>query len=68
MRDVTVKFTLYDEHEERLKQITKEYAKQGLDISEDEMFSGIMLCGSKHDIDDKLKFHEWKLGLREDFK
>lgn len=67
MREVTVKFTIYDEHEERLRKITEEYQKQGLNFSEDKMFEAIMLTGSKHDIDRKLKFHEWKLGLREDF-
>ena len=28
MREVTVKFTIYDEDEERLKKITEEYKKQ----------------------------------------
>ena len=68
MRDIIVKYTLKDEHEERLKRITEEYKKQGLNLSEDKMFESIMLIGSKHDIDAKLKFHEWKLGLREDYK
>lgn len=69
MRDVTITFTLYDEHEERLKKIVDEYKRQhNFEQTEDKMFESIMLTGSKHDIDAKLKFHEWKLGLREDFK
>ena len=32
------------------------------------MFDVIMCFGSYHDIGKKLKFHEWKLGLREDYK
>lgn len=68
MREVTVKFTIYDEDEERLRKITEEYKKQGLDFTEDKMFDAIMVTGSKYDIDSKLKFHEWKLGLREDYK
>ena len=68
MRDIIVKYTLLDEDEERLKKITEEYKKQGLNLSEDKMFEGIMCCGSKYDVDSKLKFHELKLGLREDYK
>ena len=69
MREVTVKFTIYDEDEKRLKKITEEYKKQhNFEQTEDKMFEFIMLIGSKHDIDAKLKFHEWKLGLREDYK
>ena len=69
MREVTITFTLYDEHEERLKKIVEEYKKQhNFEQIEDKMFEMIMLTGSKHDIDAKLKFHEWKLGLREDYK
>lgn len=68
MREITVKFTIYDEDEERLRKITEEYKKRGLDFTEDKMFDAIMVTGSKHDINAKFKFHEWKLGLREDFK
>ncbi len=66
MREISVKFMLVDNQEERLQKITEEYKKQGLDLSEDKMFQVIMFTGSKYDIDDKFKFHEWKLGLRED--
>lgn len=69
MRDVTITFTLYDEHEERLKKIVEEYKKQhNFELTEDKMFEIIMLLGSTNDIDAKFKFHEWKLGLREDFR
>lgn len=66
MREVTVKFTIYDEDEERLKKITEEYKKRGLNLSEDKMFHIIMFCGSENDIDKKFKFHEWKLSLAKD--
>ncbi len=68
MREISVKFMLVDNQEERLQKISEEYKKQGLDLSEDKMFEAIMFTGSKYDIDDKFKFHEWKLGLREDWK
>ena len=69
MREITITFTLYDEHEERLKKIVEEYKRQhNFEQTEDKIFEMIMLTGSKHDIDAKLKFHEWKLELREDFK
>lgn len=67
MREVTVKYLILDEDEERIKKITEEYKKQGLNLSEDKMFESIMFTGSKYDVDSKLKFHEWKLGLREDY-
>lgn len=65
MRDILVKFTLLDEQEERLRKITQEYNKQGLDFSEDKMFEAIMYSGSSHNINDKFSFHEGMLGLRE---
>ena len=67
MREITVNYLILDEDEERLKKITEEYKKHGLNLSEDKMFEGIMCCGSKYDVDNKLKFHEWKLELREDY-
>ncbi len=66
MREISVKFMLVDNQEERLQKITEEYKKQGLNLSENKMFESIMFTGSKHDIDNKFKFHEWKLGLRID--
>ena len=67
MRDVAVKYLLQDEEEERLRKIAELYKKQGLVLSEDKMFEAIMCMGAKYDIDKKLEFHEWKLGLRENF-
>ena len=67
MRDITVKYTLKDEDEERLKKITEEYKKQyDFGMTEEKMFDLIMCLGSWHNIDDKFQFHEWKLGLRKD--
>ena len=68
MQEITVKYLLSDEEVERLQKITEEYKKQGLDLSLEKQFESIMCCGSKHDIDGKFKFHEWKLGLRGDYK
>ncbi len=68
MREISVNYLLLEEDEERLHKITEEYKKKGLNFSEDKQFEAIMSCGSKYDIDRKFKFHEWKLGLREDWK
>ena len=68
MQEIIVKYLLTDEEVERLQKITEEYKKQGLDLSLEKQFESIMCCGSKDDIDSKFKFHEWKLGLREDFR
>ena len=54
MREITVNYLILDEDEERLKKITEEYKKQGLNLSEDKMFEGIMCCGSKYEVDSKL--------------
>ncbi len=66
MREISVKFMLVDDQEEMLQKITEEYKKQGLNLSENKMFESIMFMGSKHDIDNKFKFHESNLGLRVD--
>ncbi len=68
MREISVNYMLSEEYEERLQKITEEYKKKGLNLSENKMFDTIMFTGSKYDIDSKFKFHEWKLGLREDWK
>ncbi len=68
VRKISVNYMLSKEDEERLQKITEEYKKQGLNLSEDKQFEAIMICGSKHDIDNKFKFHEWKLELRENWK
>lgn len=68
MQEIIVKYLLTDEEMERLQKITEGYNKQGLELSLEKQFESIMCCGSKNDIDSKFKFHEWKLGLREDFR
>ena len=37
MREITVNYLLLDENEERLKRITEEYKKQGLNLSKDKI-------------------------------
>lgn len=68
MREIKVEYLLTDELEERLRIISEKYKEKGLNLSEDKQFEAIMNCGCHHDIDVKFKFHEWSLGLREDFK
>ena len=68
MQEITVKYLLKDEEVERLHKITEEYGKLGLNLTYDKQFESIMCCGARYDIDSKFKFHEWKLGLREDYK
>ena len=69
MRDITVKYTLKDKDEERLQKITEEYNKQyDSEMTEEKMFDSIMCLGRWHNIDDKFKFHERRLGLIEDNK
>lgn len=67
MREITMKFMISDEDEQRLKKITELYKAQGLNLSEDKMFESIMFTGSKYDVDKKFRFHECKLGLRENY-
>ena len=67
MQEITVKYLLTDEEMERLQKITEGYKELGLDLTHDKQFEAIMCCGSRYDIDSKFKFHEWKLGLREEF-
>lgn len=64
MRDIMVKYTLNDEEEERLKRITNEYMSRGMELSLENMFTGIMVSGSNYDIDTKFKHHERELGIR----
>lgn len=68
MRHISVEYLVEDEEYERLKKITEGYKIQGLDLTPEKMFQGIMTTGAKYDKDDKLKFHEWKLELRENYK
>lgn len=65
MRDIMVKYTLNDDEEQRLKRITEEYNKQGLGLSLDKLFEGIMVSGSNYDINTKFRHHERELGLKE---
>ncbi len=65
MREISVKFLLTDEQEQRLKAITEGYKKLGYDLSEEKIFEMIMCTGCRYDIDNKFKFHECKLGLEE---
>lgn len=67
MREIQVSYLINDEEYERLLKITEEYKKQGLDMTPERMFESIMTIGAKYDKEEKFKFHEWKLGLREDF-
>ncbi|GEM_PF-5793341 len=64
MKEITVKYLISDEQEQRLLKITEEYNKQGVDNDINEQFEFIMTLGSKFNIDEKLKFHEYKLGLK----
>lgn len=67
-RSIEVSYMIEDEEYTRLMVISEEYKKQGLDMTPEKMFESIMLLGAKYNKDDKLKFHEWKLGLRDDYK
>ena len=68
MREIIVSYLLMDEDEQRLENITEEYKKRGLDLSLEKQFESIMRYGCKYDIDEKFRFHEFCLGLREDYK
>ena len=69
MKNISVTYILSESQEQRLNKIVEEYKKQhNFEMAEYKMFEAIMCLGSYHDIDNKLKFHEWKLGLREDYK
>lgn len=61
MREITVKYILSDEEENRLRKITEAYRKQGLNKSEDKMFESIMTTGSESDIGRKFEYHEQQL-------
>ena len=59
MREITVNYLILDEYEERLKRITEEYKKKGLNLSEDKMFENIMCYGSKYDVDSKFQIYDF---------
>lgn len=67
-RFINVEYMIEDDEYERIVAITDEYRKKGLDMTPEKMFESIMCTGSKYDKDDKLKFHEWTLGLRDNYK
>lgn len=61
MREITVKYELSDEEENRLRKITEAYRNQGLNKTSDEMFQFIMTTGSESDIRRKFKAHELQI-------
>lgn len=63
MRKIEVSYLLNEEQEQRLKEITKRYESLNLRLTEEKMFEFIMLTGSDFDINNKLQFHECKLGI-----
>lgn len=63
MREITVRYMLSDEEENRLRKITEAYRKQGLNETADEMFESIMTTGSESDIGRKFKAREMQLNL-----
>lgn len=63
MQEITVTYLLNQKEIERLKRITKEYKKKGLDLSIEKQFENIMCYGCKYDIDNRFKFHEEMLGI-----
>lgn len=68
LRNITVNYSLDQEEYERLEKITELYNLELENkLTPEKMFDFIMNTGSKHDIDKKLKFHEWKFDLIEDF-
>ena len=69
MRYIKVQYLVEDDEYDRLVNITNEYKKQGLDsdFTPEKLFDSIMCLGAKDDKDRKLKFHEWKCGIRENF-
>lgn len=69
MKEIMVTYLLENEELNRLETITEEYNKRinkrGMKLSPEEQFEMIICCGSKYDIDNKFKFYEEMLGIRE---
>lgn len=63
MSKIQVAYLLSEMQEQRLKEIAKEYEKLNLKLTEKKMFEYIMLIGCDSDIDNRLHFHECKLGI-----
>lgn len=68
VRYINVSYMIEDDEYERIVAISDGYKKQGLVMAPEKMFETMMRTGSKYDKDDKLKLHEWKLGLRDSYK
>ena len=58
MKEFTVTYSLEEDELERLGRITERYKERGLDLPIEKMFEGIMLAGSRHDLDRKFMAHE----------
>lgn len=67
MKEIQVTYLLDEEQEARLKKITEACQKRTIKNTEEQQFEVIMTLGCKWDIDDKLSFYEFQLGLRENF-
>ena len=63
MKKVEVSYLLTEEQEQRLKKITKGYESLNLCLTDEKMFEHIMLLGCDSDIQNRLHFHECKLGI-----
>lgn len=68
MQVFNVKYVLDDEEIGRLEKLVEEYKQKGFKTNMSSLFDTIMSIGGKTDIDTRFKLHEWKVGLREDFK
>lgn len=66
MRKIEVSYLLNEEQEQRLKEITKKYESLNLRLTDEKMFEYIMLLGSDSAIQNRLHFHECKLGIGND--
>lgn len=68
MKEITVRYLLSDEEEERLKKITQAANKVPSvtgPFTEESMFEAIMCVGSKFDIEKKFGFWESNFGIEE---
>lgn len=71
MKEITVKYLISDEEEDRLKKLLPTFQSYKNDNGEypfrdwtiDNVFDAVMTQGSKYDINKKLAFIEWKQGL-----
>ena len=63
MKKVEVSYLLTEEQEQRIKKITKGYESLNLRLTDEKVFEYIMLLGCDSDIQNRLHFHECKLGI-----